>query len=298
MNIQHLLHQANWYIARSCLAHVAKGTMRLRLRDDVRARRQLAQAIQPSATERRLAGDLLRDGYAILTEVIDARLLDAVAADAENKASRRSAIQRKQLNVSKEFWTRLLDEDLQHGPLRSDNPYVAFAIQDSVVSVLAQVYGELPQLDSVQVYLSKGSDAKYTASQLWHRDHDDTRVIKLYIYLRDVAGEADGPFTFVPGPASDRLGRSLRTRRRDEEIRQRVEPTLIKQMVMPRLSVFMVETSRCVHMGSRLHPGHERLMYMATFISVPRLFPEPPRQFSFTGDEPDAIRYLLTPART
>jgi hypothetical protein len=298
MNIRHLLHRANWYIARSRLAHVAKGTMRLRLRDDVRARRQLAQAIRPSAAARRLAGDLLRDGHAVISEVIDTRLLDAVATDAEGKVRRRAAIEQKQRNVSKDFWTRLLDEDLQRGPLRSDNPYVAFAIQDSVVSILAQVYGELPQLDSVQMYLSRGSDAKYTASQLWHRDHDDTRVIKLYIYLSDVAGEADGPFTFVPGPASDRLGQSLRTRRRDEEIEQSVDPASIKQMVMPRLSVFMVETSRCIHMGSRLHLGHERLMYMATFISVPRLFPEPPRQFAFADDEPDAVRYLLSPART
>jgi hypothetical protein len=39
-------------------------------------------------------------------------------------------------------------------------------------------------------------------------------------------------------------------------------------------------------------------MYMATFISVPRLFPEPPRQFAFAGDEPEAVRYLLSPART
>ena len=33
-------------------------------------------------------------------------------------------------------------------------------------------------------------------------DHDDKRVCKLFIYLTDVRGTADGPLTFIPAPSS------------------------------------------------------------------------------------------------
>jgi hypothetical protein len=37
--------------------------------------------------------------------------------------------------------------------------------------------------------------------------------------------------------------------------------------------VFMVDTARCLHMGSRLSEGHQRLLYTATFTSVPSMYP-------------------------
>lgn len=62
----------------------------------------------------------------------------------------------------------------------------------------------------------------------------------------------------------------------------------------PRLSAFMVDTARCLHMGSRVAPGHERLLYTATYISIPRLYPEPPPCFQLTGGESQLLTSVLS----
>jgi hypothetical protein len=177
--------------------------------------------------------------------------------------------------------------------LPTDNPFVAFALQPAVISVLARIFGELPLLDDVLLTLSRPNGKALAFSQLWHRDYDDTRTVKIFIYLTDVVSKEDGPFTFVDGPLSDLLGSSLRSRRDDKEISRRIPTEAVREMVAPRLSVFMVDTSRCLHMGSRVAPGHVRLLYTASYISVPRLYPEPPLRFRLVGNESQIVRWLL-----
>jgi hypothetical protein len=142
--------------------------------------------------------------------------------------------------------------------------------------------------------LSKSTGKDLSYSQLWHRDHDDTRVIKFFVYLTDVEDADDGPFTFIPRPQSDKLGFQLRSHLTDAEMATRIPLNAISQMKAPRLSAFMVDTARCLHMGSRLSPGHERLLYTATFISIPRLYPEPSPSFRLTGKESSLLKCLLS----
>lgn len=245
--------------------------------------------------ETTLAQQINREGYAIVTEAIDpvalARL-DTATVDLYERA--KSRVVKQDLN-HKDFWTRLLDEEMHNGMLSTDNPFAAFALQPAVLSILSRAYGELPHLDYVLLTLSRDNGKELAFSQLWHRDHDDTKVIKLFVYLTEVASLDDGPLTFIPGPASDRFGFSLRSQTPDDVVNSRVAPAEIQSMIRPRLSVFMVETTRCLHMGSRLSPGHERLLYTATFISVPRLFPEPSPRFILTGQESEVVRCVLSP---
>lgn len=242
-----------------------------------------------------MAEQLNREGYAIVTGAIDPLVLqrlDMATADLHERARSRAV---KQASNHKDFWTRLLDEEMQNGKLSTDNPFAAFALQPAVLSILSRAYGELPHLDYVLLTLSRDTGKELSFSQLWHRDHDDTRVIKLFVYLTEVASLDDGPLTFIPGPASDRFGFSLHSQTPDAVVSSRVSPDEVQSLIRPKLSVFMVETSRCLHMGSRLSPGHERLLYTATFISVPRLFPEPAPRFSLTGRESEVVRCVLSP---
>ena len=57
----------------------------------------------------------------------------------------------------------------------------------------------------------------------------------------------------------------------------------VREMKGARATVFMIETSRCLHMGSRMAPGHHRLLYTATYIQPPRIYPEPPARFRAVG---------------
>src|SRR5262249_25595044 len=172
--------------------------------------------------------------------------------------------------------------------------FVRFALQPAIVAILARRLGELPRLDSVQLTLSQTASPQLSYSQLWHRDYDDVRTIKLFSYLTDVNDTGDGPCTFLPGPVSDRFGFSLRSHREDREVLQRLNGEKPTAVIAPRLTSFLVETSRCLHMGSRTAPGHSRLLYTATYITVPRLYPEPPMRFLLRGDESEVTRAVLS----
>jgi hypothetical protein len=59
----------------------------------------------------------------------------------------------------------------------------------------------------------------------------------------------------------------------DEQVFQKVPRGDIKVMKASRLTSFMVDTAKCLHMGSRMAPGHGRLLYTATFFAFPRTYP-------------------------
>lgn len=289
-------HKTIWRLARTPAIHPIKGVYRWLDRHQINKRVCLAANIASSENIEALAENFRQQGFCRLDAVIDNKLLQDVGKSALQKLKRVDDASLIQDVQHKDFWIRLLDEDKVDGTLSTDNTFVAFALQPAVVALLARIYGELPILDDVLLTLSRPSRNALALSQLWHRDYDDTRTVKIFIYLTDVASKKDGPFTFFDGPMSDRLGRSLRSRREDSEIFRRVSVEAMREMLAPRLSTFMVDTGRCLHMGSRVAPGHERLLYTASYISVPRLYPEPPSRFRFVGNESEAVRWLLRPA--
>lgn len=286
-----------YWLARTPIAKMIKVLLRLRFTSAVQERKKLANGLSSDAQLCSLIEEFNRNGYCRLDGIVDPAILEEVALAAAKKYKFAERASKNQEAHRKDFWTRLLDEDKVNGALPTDNPFVAFALQPKILTFISKVCGELPFLDDVLLVLSRHTGKKLSLSQLWHYDYDDTRTIKLYIYLSDVKSIDDGPFTFLPAPVSKRLGRSLRSRRQDKEIISKVGDSEIVKLVSPRLSVFIVETSRCLHMGSRVEEGHERLMYMASYITIPRLYPEPHPRFKLTGMESEVIRSVLTPAK-
>ena len=69
----------------------------------------------------------------------------------------------------------------------------------------------------------------------------------------------------------------------DDKVFSRVDRSAVKEMVAPRLSSFIVNTARCLHMGSRILSDRTRLLYTATYIQPPRIYPEPPARFRAVG---------------
>src|SRR5262245_3812003 len=289
------LSRARWHVYRSPAAYVVKWAKRRSSLAQVDARRRLAQMLPAGARGEQAAAALGRDGYVFLDDIVDRTELEALCAAGAAKLARADQATERQTNAGKTFWTRLLDEDMLDGTLPTDNAFVRFALQPAVIAVLARALGELPRLDYVLLTLSRSNETNLAHSQLWHRDHDDVRTIKMFVYLTDVTSIADGPFTFIAGPTSDRFGFSLRSHRGDTDILDKLEPDEVRAVLAPRLTTFLVETSRCLHMGSRTAPGHARLLYTATYITIPRLYPEPPPRFRLVGNETEVARAVLLP---
>jgi hypothetical protein len=163
---------------------------------------------------------------------------------------------------------------MKDGKLSADNVFVRYALQPSVINIISAALGEIPWLDYVLLSYSRHAGDEFASSQLWHRDHDDIRVIKLFSYLTDVEQDGDGPFTFLPRQSTDKFGFPLiGSHFADDQVFQKVPRSDIKIMKAPRLTSFMVDTAKCLHMGSRMAPGHGRLLYTATFFAFPRMYP-------------------------
>jgi hypothetical protein len=282
-----------WHVNRSPAKWLIKFALRQLHRGEVRERTALAQQLPASPTSTAAADSLGRDGYAY-TDLLLTPASRQGLAEAVLNAKGSSGDGRKAFGSHKDFWSHILESQMVDGSLPVSSPFVQFALQPELINTLAQIYGEVPRLDYVTVTHSKPSGRELKYSQLWHRDYDDVKVIKLFVYLTDV-DDGDGPFTFVPGPASDKAGFVLRSHRPDEEMRRVLDVEKAMSIKGPRFTSFMVETSRCFHMGSRVADGHDRLMYTATFISAPRIYPERPQPFfKLDGSETPLERALLT----
>jgi len=259
-------------------------------------RRRLGRQMATGALVAQRATELQARGYAMIDDIIEPSLLSELAADSERRLSAVEALSKSSdagWATKKSFWVRLLDQEAKGG-FATDSIFVRYALQPRILSlVTAALGGELPMLSYVLLTLSMPTDAPLAVSQLWHRDHDDTRVIKMFTYLTDVNDERDGPFTFVPREPSDRVGYSMRSHRPDDDVFRKVPRDVVRVMTAPRLTTFVVETSRCFHMGSRMAPGHHRLMYTATFVSAPSIYPRSAPPFRPAGPLDHTTRLVL-----
>ena len=110
--------------------------------------------------------------------------------DVDSVVSGRAAASQRQ----KEFLVHLLS----YGDgIRGDDPLLRVAVDQKLLEIVASYLGLWPCLHSVAAWLNYPTAAPPQMSQLWHRDPEDLRLIKAFIYLVDV-DEQCGPFTYIP----------------------------------------------------------------------------------------------------
>jgi hypothetical protein len=269
-----LMSRAMWHVNRSPLRYAVKSGVNAWHIGEKRERRRQAQLLKVSAAETAKAEGLNRDGYAVVTELMDPIVQQRFAEAGVVRLDGIEASETRQTSNWKKFWVRLLDAEMQDGRLSADNIFVQYALQPAVINVIATALGEIPWLDYVLLSYSRYAGDDLASSQLWHRDHDDVRVVKLFSYLTDVEEDGDGPFTFLPRQSTEKFGYPLLgSHFPDDQVFAKVPRCDIKVMKAPRLTSFMVDTAKCLHMGSRMAQGHGRLLYTATFFAFPRMYP-------------------------
>jgi hypothetical protein len=283
-----------WHVNRTDLGWVTKATL-TSLQLGARARRIEMLNSLPTAPEWSAASrQLSEQGYVDVSPIVDRSLAEAVLNISQDKVSRLDQLVAKQQLGHKSFWVSLLDEDLVDGAFATDHPFVRYALQPAVLRIMGDFMHELPQLSDVLLTLSRPTEnTPLTYSQLWHLDHDDKRVCKLFIYLTDVGDTADGPLTFIPAPSSKPFRNTIKSHMADDRVFAKVDRSVVKEIIAPKLSSFIVNTAQCLHMGSRIQSDRTRLLYTATYIQPPRMFPEPPARFRTTGALNDLERAVM-----
>jgi hypothetical protein len=201
----------------------------------------------------------------------------------------------KYLKRKDNFLRNLLDDaDLRQNPVLVD-----FALSDAVLGMATRYLGTVPHLCRVDlVYSLPRATGDNVSSQLFHVDPEGLTQVKFFIHVYDV-GEAEGPFTFIPADETTRIMAEIRTLRRrqgkphvgrylDEEIAAVGGDRSIVRLEAPTGGGIAIDTSRCLHMGSRVQPGASRLCLYLQFCTTL----EPTNVFDVTRLAHDPVRHL------
>ena len=174
------------------------------------------------------------------------------------------------------FLKNLLDVD----DLRANPDLVDFALSDALLSIVTNYLGVVPTVNSVDLVYSiaRAGAAEPISSQLFHQDPEGLRQAKLFLNVFDVHAP-EGPFMFIPAAESERAVLAIRAERRkrggspdsarytDEEVSAHGGTAATIRLAGPAGTAALVDTSRCLHAGSRVEPGHFRLVLFIQYVT-------------------------------
>lgn len=190
----------------------------------------------------------------------------------------------------------LSNQDLAQNPALVD-----FALSDGLLSLVTNYLGTIPHLNRIDLLYSVDHGGEEAiSSQIYHLDPEGTRQAKLFLNLRDV-GPEEGPFTFIPASESKRIVNAIKQRRSqareiasgrylDHELAAVGELDKAISVSGPAGSAGLVDTSRCLHFGSRVRPGTYRLCLYIQYCSSR----EHGNIFNAARYAGDPVRYLAT----
>jgi len=186
--------------------------------------------------------------------------------------------------------------------LACTNPFVELSLRERVVAIanaylemFSRFYGIRAMKTTVM-----GVEEGPTQSQLWHRDPDDKKLCKMFLYLNDV-DEGTGPFCYVAGshpegkfanvfpqllPYSPGSGRVA-----DTNVRSAIPRENMRSCTGGAGTIIFADTTG-LHKGG-YSKKRSRLMFLATFMSpTPFTRPRRRRKFQFSKDFGNSIGSL------
>ncbi len=128
--------------------------------------------------------------FAELSRFVHARWLDP-AVQAEAAAHRSQPRDRGDKYYNVDLWERPRF-------IRLSDPLIRWSLDERILRIVAGYLRMYPKFRAVSLWASLPvpPGAPEHASQLWHRDPEDKKTLKVFLYLSDVDAGA-GPFTYV-----------------------------------------------------------------------------------------------------
>ena len=172
-----------------------------------------------------------------------------------------ASVEKHGFNPNKPFLLALLAgaDFLAHPEL------LRFMVSRPILDVATDHLGAVPLLAGAAFWWTP-ENATARRSQLYHFDAEDERQLKLFVNVRETTSE-HGPLTFLRADVSAplRSPASLRGRVPDAAVAGALGSTEPVVLVGPPGSGAFVDTSRCLHFGSRGN-RRERLVLMAQYL--------------------------------
>lgn len=203
----------------------------------------------------------MRDGWAI-DRSMSLPHLDRVLADAERIIEERSGARTSGKGAYRSYFQDVWKpEDCDRYPA-----FVDFATSSEVLSVVARYLECVPALSTTLpsgIRFVESNSAfddqpdKPHDSQLYHVDYYSLPNVYVLVLLRDCTRE-NGPWCFLPKSVTQRVGGALRNWERgvgyrftDEQVYSVADPRDMIEFTGPRGTVLFIESSGCMHYGSR-----------------------------------------------
>ena len=203
----------------------------------------------------------LQDGWAIDTSM-SLPYLDQVLAESRELISERVGVRTSPTGAYRSFFQDLIQpEDLTRFP-----SFVNFATSSELLSTVSRYIKSIPALSTTLpsgIRLVESNAAFDDApdrpkdSQLFHIDYYSLPNVYVLVLLEDVIKEC-GPWSFLPRSTSQRVSQQLEYwqkprgyRISDEEVYSVVDPQELIEFTYPRGTVLFIESSGCLHFGSR-----------------------------------------------
>lgn len=206
-------------------------------------------------------------------------------------------LDRRTEDASKRFLVPVCDTE---SALLAEPTIRELVLSAPVLATAAGYFGRMPILSELQLLWTPANDT-HRQSQKYHLDAEDHRQLKLFVNIFEVTPEC-GPLTLLPADRSAAVCRATgyvggRRKRLDDEAIARAGAAQDAVRVLgPAGSGVFVDTSRCLHYGSRGNRG-ERLVLLIQFMDyyAPKLEPTDwaPVTISLVGDLDEASRLLL-----
>ncbi len=216
----------------------------------------------------------------------------AIIRDAGAALARADAIAATRGKSQKRFLVNVLDEST----LTLDSPVMRLALRDDILAAVSRYLGVVPFLSTVSVFHSDTVEGDLKSSQLYHCDGDDAAQIKIFIYCTDVDADS-GPLTILDAASTSLVQRQTRYQYRmrltDDQIHEVVGTGPEYPVLGPAGTSVFVDTSRCLHFGSRVSPSAPPRLVTMIQYQTPYSFMLPT---SAQGSLP--FRRLLIPSLT
>jgi hypothetical protein len=170
-------------------------------------------------------------------------------------------------NTKKDFIIHLvsrLDE------LSKNDPILKVALDTKLLEIVSSYLGVWPQLYSVSAWLNYPTEDEAKTSQLWHRDPEDMKLIKVFIYL-DKVDESTGPFSYIPDthPFGSAAGKAAlyekKKRVLDNELAEVYPSSTWMSCVGPANTMILADTVG-YHRGGKPSVG-QRILISLTYTS-------------------------------
>jgi hypothetical protein len=167
----------------------------------------------------------------------------------------------------KDYIVRLVAANHEHA---AESALLRMALDQKLLQIVSSYLGMWPRLHAIGAWLNFPTPDEAKQSQLWHRDPEDFRLVKAFIYLEDVDSD-HGPFCYIPKthPFGERaaVNPSVGHRKRitDEEMQAAIPAQDWLDCTGPAGTMILADTVG-FHRGGKPKVGH-RILITFTYTS-------------------------------